>query len=94
MSNCMHARNFHVLHISVQEVFFTDFLLADILTSLAKPLADMGLMACHFMSGKPLPLSIANGFDPGAPHHQVSQHIFCPNDASTQHPGRLCAVSL
>jgi hypothetical protein len=49
----------------VQTVFFTDFLLADILTSLAKPLSDLGLMSCHFMSGRPLAFSIKTGFDPG-----------------------------
>jgi hypothetical protein len=49
----------------MQEVFFTDFLLADILTSLAKPLSDIGLVACHFLSDTPLSWSMDKGFDPG-----------------------------
>jgi hypothetical protein len=49
----------------VQDVLFTDFLLADCLTSLAKPVADLALVGCHFASGSPIALSLIQGFDPG-----------------------------
>ena len=35
-------------------VAFSDFLLADILTSLSKPLSDLGLVACRFASSRSL----------------------------------------
>jgi EXS family len=50
----------------MQMVMFTDFLLADILTSLAKPMSDLGLAFCHLASRRPLLLSLQQGFDPGA----------------------------
>jgi hypothetical protein len=47
-------------------VHFTDFLLADILTSLAKPISDLALSACHATYGRPIELSLKVGFDEGA----------------------------
>lgn len=49
----------------LQVVHFTDFLLADILTSLAKPLGDLAIAACHLTSRRPIAESLVHGFNPG-----------------------------
>eukprot|EP00892_Ulva_mutabilis_P010445 jgi/Ulvmu1/7773/UM004_0002.1 len=45
-----------------QTVHFTDFLLADIMTSLAKPFADLAIAACHLTSRRSVAESLVNGF--------------------------------
>lgn len=49
-----------------QVVHFSDFLLADILTSLAKPLSDLGLACCHLFSSRSLAQSLVHGFGNGS----------------------------
>jgi EXS family len=38
----------------VREVSWADFLLADILTSLAKPISDSERAVCHLLTGPPM----------------------------------------
>lgn len=57
-----------VIVLCVQAVAFSDFLLADILTSLAKPLSDLGVSACHLLQQPALAPMLRNeeAFDAGA----------------------------
>ena len=48
-----------------REVTWADFLLADVLTSLSKPLADMERAACHLLTGPTMD-----------PSERVSRHAF------------------
>jgi hypothetical protein len=51
----------------MQMIAFSDFLLADILTSLAKPLSDLGIAVCHLVVPRTISSRLldANGFDQG-----------------------------
>ena len=70
--------------LALQMVAFTDFLLADIMTSLAKPLSDLGLAACFFLRGRSISAILAanEGFADGesticSPNGIVYRNIVC-----------------
>ena len=74
----------------MQAVAFSDFLLADILTSLAKPLSDLGVSACHLLQHPALAPMLRNSeaFDAGAGNVVV----LCGNQQRDQRQHRATHV--